>query len=188
MSRIILLLLLSCVALPAFAHPAAVVASSGVQAVSSGAGASGDLALRWCFGTWWGVALTGRAGGVMSTHAGDPSHANHLLLGLLIGPVAVFPVGANTGHVALQIQHIHHASSGDWADHPLANLAGDSSGSVRHRSGVELSGGVSWPTSVTAGTWHLVLETDIAASLLPSSDRMAWAAGVRFGVGLASAN
>jgi hypothetical protein len=175
-----------CLALPAFASPWTVLASSGVQAVSTGAGVSGDLGLTWPWSRHWGLALSGRMGGVMPGETADPSHHGHLLLGLLIGPSFSTAWGDRTTHVALQFQHIHHTTAQEWLGHPLANLAGDSSGSVLHHTGLEVSSGVTWPTGVRMGGWGLVLDTSVAASVLPGSDQMAWTVGAHLGIGLAS--
>lgn len=179
------LIFLACLAsTSASALPWSVVASSGVQAVSSGAGVSADLGLRWPWSEHWGLLLTGRSGGVLPETGEDPTHPGHLLLGLLVGPSFVTTWGERTPHLALQVQHIHHTTAQEWRAHPLANLAGDSSGSVLHHSGLELSGGVAWPTGLHIAGWHLVLDSTVAASVLPGSDQMAWTAGARLGIGL----
>ena len=155
------------------------VSSSGAQAVAGGTSMTGDLAVRYRLQENWSLLVTGRMGGI----ARQDSKSNELLLGLLIGPCWTAPVGRSLLRVAVQATHIHHTSLHAWRAQTAANLAGDSSGTVLHRAGGEVAVGFTWPQLKAWDKWALVLESDFAAGVLPSSEALAWSAGVRMGVG-----
>ena len=143
-------------------------------------GAVGDFAVRWRIGQTFGLAANGRAGYL----AANDAYPREGLLALLIGPMAQWEIGRWQLHTALQLLHVHNTALADWAMNPLANMAGDSAGSVAHRTGGEASVGVTWPELMHWAKWRLVVETDVAASILPSSELLGWAAGIRIGVGI----
>jgi len=165
----------SALALP----PVSLIGSSALGPARGGAGVHGDLSARWQLSPYWSLVTTGRAGGVVG-HSAQPE----LLLGLLIGPGFGLPVGRSLMRMSLQVAHIHHTGADAWRARPTANLAGDSSGSVLHRSGLEASVGWTWPSLHEFSAWSLVLETDVAGGVLPASEALAWSAGLRLGLGL----
>ena len=143
-------------------------------------GAVGDFAVRWRIGQTLGLAANGRAG-YLSASTWYPHEG---LLAILIGPMAEWDLGRWQLHTALQLSHVHNTALEDWASHTLANVAGDSAGSVAHRTGAEASVGVTWPELLRGEKWRLVLETDATVSVLPSSELLAWMAGIRIGVAI----
>lgn len=78
--------------------------------------------------------------------------------------------------------HVHHASTDSWLDTPGANVAGDSSGGVAHRSGAEWAVGVIAPKMTDLWGQHLRWEIEAQVNTLPSSDHFVWAAGLTIGL------
>ncbi|MCA9539807.1 MAG: hypothetical protein KC620_13010, partial [Myxococcales bacterium] len=78
---------------------------------------------------------------------GDGDTDDHLAISLGAGaawtPVA--DLDAWAPRLGARFTHVHHATLASWEDTPFANLAGDSSGGVRHRSGVEAAVGLMAP-------------------------------------------
>lgn len=172
--------------LPADAAPLAVVVSTGAVAAPGGAGgAIGDLALRYPLSEHWGLALTGRSGWLHGTAGcGSGSCSDQLQLAILIGATGQRSWGQRQLHISAQVAHVHHTAVAAWQMRPLANLAGDSSGSVQHRSGGELSVGLTSAPLLRGDRWGLAVETAVSGSVLPSSAQFSWAAGIKLGVAL----
>lgn len=168
------------------ARPLTVVASSGaIAAPSAAAGAVGDLTLRYPLSDTWGLALGGRSGWLHSGLgcAGGPC-TDQLQLALLVGPAWHLPWRNSHLYLSAQIAHVHHAAVRAWKQRPAANLAGDSSGDVQHRSGGELSAAMTWPPFWSGDKWALAIETAVLGGVLPSSPQLAWSAGLKVGIAL----
>ncbi len=176
-----LLLLPLLLAAPARAqtHDLTLTTSLMPQLTPLTAGVIGDFGVRWRLGSVFGLAANGRAGYLAQSGA----YPHEGMLAILVGPMAEWELGAWQLHTALQLTHVHNTALADWAMNPLANMAGDSSGSVAHRTGGEISVGVTWPELWRFTTWRLVLETDATAAILPTSELLAWTAGLRIGLG-----
>lgn len=163
------------------------LAAASGQKASGGTGLWTDLELRWRLGEVLGLAVTGRSGGLRAPGSTEVlADDDELLLALAVGPVAIWPLGRHQAHAAVQVAHVHHATVGGWRNRPLASLAGDSSGAVVHRTGLEGAVGVTWPALRRGERWAVVLDTDLTAGLLPTSPALAWHLGVRVGLGLQS--
>jgi hypothetical protein len=180
-ARLVLLLcLLAAPSAFAQANDLTLMASATPLLTPQTTGTVGDFAVRWRIGRTFGLAANGRAGYL----AASLWYPHEGVLALLVGPMAEWDVGRWQLHTAIQLAHVHNTALEDWATHTLANIAGDSAGSVAHRTGAEVSVGVTWPELLRGDKWRLVLETDATASVLPSSELLTWTAGIRIGVGI----
>lgn len=166
---------------------AALVASGGAVTAAQGRGVVGDLALRYPLGQHWGVQVVGRSGWLQAqtpceSTGGRQRCSSQGQLALLVGPTWIAPWGERTLHASVLLAHVHHTATADWRARPLANAAGDSSGDVRHRNGGEVRIGVTSAPWLTTAGWALAGEINVIASALPSSELLAWAAGVQLGL------
>lgn len=150
----------------------------GLHGTDANAGLA-DAILRWRIGTWAGLQLNGRAG-----YMSHELLRSEGILALALGPMGQWLVGNWQVHSAVQATHVHYTSMESWMATPMANMAGDSSGSVMHRTGVEVSAGVTWPVLHRWERWQWIVETDLFGNWLPTSPTLNWGAGVRLGVGL----
>ena len=133
------------------------------------------------------LAVAGRAGMLRSTAStGSSNDLDQLVLSLGIGPVLHTQPARDAWEFAagLLVAHVHHARLSSWQRTPLANLAGDSSGSVRHRSGLEAFAAATAPPIAQLGSYVLLAGAEVGASWLPSSAdlRTAWGARLTLGV------
>lgn len=157
-------------------------AGAGVHTYSSGSGPTGQLTLRYSPFEHLVVDVTGRSGAVLNHFDGRDTYFGTLLLG----------AGLSSGmsrqgwqvRLVPRLMHVHHATGASWLDTPGANVAGDSSGGVLHRSGAELGLGVTSPPFGSLGQYSLIWDAEINAGVLPASLEMRRSLGVLFGVSL----
>jgi len=135
-----------------------------------------------------GIVMSGRIGWLRSDDQDAVGHldADHLYTALAVGPVLT--TGENADGWELQggilFTHVHHAPMRTWKDDAGGNLSGDSSSAVQHRSGLEITVGATTPEFFRLGEYAGIGTIDLAAGMLPSSDQLAWSAGLRLGIGL----
>ncbi len=156
--------------------PLALQAGMRGETAAGGSGAATELGVAWRAFERVDVDVWGRTGYLLGADGGDTAY-----LALLAGPTWRLPLNAGTALLSLRFAHIHHAPAGSWVDHPVGNLFGDSSGEVKHRSGAELAAG--WLGGpVFADDPALRWRASVTAGALPSSDALAWTAGLTVGV------
>lgn len=157
--------------------------SGGVRAEAAAEGGlgGGQLGARWRFAESWGLDLVGRTGYLSAYNAEDGD--DHAYLGLLAGVSWLMAEGDHwSPALGLRFAHIHHAPLGSWRHTPGANLAGDSNGGVRHRSGAELALSVAGPTLYQSPGWRVRWHLEATGGALPASEMMAWMAGLTIGL------
>lgn len=169
--------------------PLSLTASSGALAARQGRGVVGDLALRYPVGGGFGVAVVGRSGWLAAAPGcgaaiGAGACGDQGQLALLAGPTWSFAWGERRVHASALLAHVHHTALRHWQARPLANAAGDSSGDVQHRSGVELRLALTSAPWLRGSDWALAGELTAVANALPSSPQLAWGAGVQLGLAL----
>jgi hypothetical protein len=163
-------------------EPFRLYADVGVQGFSGGIGSVSQLTGRYRFARHWYMDIVGRSGTVF---AGSAS-ADQFYFAMGVGP------GFSTGEeldgwefrASPRVTHVHHASFDSWGETPWSNLAGDSNGGVRHRSGAELAVGVSGPQFGRIGDLRFLWSADVMAGVLPSSEEMKFGAGALLGLSL----
>lgn len=111
---------------------------------------------------------------------GDPNEL-YLAIGAGVAWLEAADVYQWTWRTSARFTHVHHAATDSWLDTPGSNVAGDSSGGVRHRSGAEWAVGVLAPKFGDVWGQHLRWEIEAQLSTLPSSDHFVWATGLTFG-------
>lgn len=148
------------------------------QVVAGASGPAGQLAVRYHVLDDFAVEALGRSGYAFAD-ADDVLFVG-LLAGFAYAPAADAADWAP--RVGARLAHIHHATVESWGDQPFANLAGDSSSTVQHRSGLEIAVGASAPRWLPVGAWATGLDLELTGGWLPSSDVMEW--NVSLGVGL----
>ena len=148
---------------------------------AGGGGGGGQLVFGWRLGERLALDAVGRAGYLRA-----PAHLDDLLaLSLALGPAWERALAPGwRGRATLRLTHVHHASVASWGATPGGNLAGDSSGGVRHRSGLEAALGL--VGGDLGGPRHrFEWSVELSAGWLPSSAELrytgALAAGLRWG-------
>ncbi len=120
----------------------------------------------------------------LMTDTREHGDATQVQVALLAGGVLSVPVGDFVMRFTPLVTHIHHTTVEEWLNHPLLNIAGDSTGTVKHRTGLELQVGLTIPDLHRFTAWSLDLEFDALLGTLPTSDVLAWAAGGRIALAL----
>ncbi len=170
---------------PASANEMTISLGLGGQLSAGGAGGTGSSGFRYRFTDRFGVQVAGQVGHLTAT--GASGEDDQLFLGLAVGPMlstGTAPHGWE-GLAFLHLTHVHTASVASWERTPGANLAGDSSGGVHHRSGLELGLGVIGPALADHGEGtHVVWEADLIGAVLPSSEPLAWTMALRLSLAL----
>jgi hypothetical protein len=157
--------------------------AAGAHIHSGGSGPTTQLTLRYQLLEYLVMDATGRSGTVLINRDGQDPYFAALLIG----------AGVSTGRLlhnwelrlTPRFMHVHHAPGQSWLDTPGANLSGDSSGSVVHRSGAELAMGVTFPATGAIGPYRLLWSAELNAGLLPSSEEMARSIGFLIALSLA---
>ncbi len=133
------------------------------------------------------LAVQGRAGMLRAdSDAKDRDTLDQPTLSLAAGAVVHTRPARDTWEFAgsLLLAHVHHATLASWKRTPAANLAGDSAGSVRHRSGLEVFAAATAPAIAQLGDYGLLLGADACFTWLPTSPALQTSAGVRITLGL----
>ncbi len=169
---------------PALAAPRgdwALGAALGAEGSAAVAGARTQASGRWRFADAWSVDLAGRSA---SLGAQDPAVDDQIYLALLAGVAWTPLTDADDGapRVALRFAHVHHAPTESWEATPFANLAGDSSGGVVHRSGAELAVGYTTGAGWRLGDWAMNLDFEATFAALPGSDALGVSGALNVGV------
>jgi hypothetical protein len=164
-------------------------------AAAGGVDYRGEVRLRWRLLDHLDVAVAGRAGLLRvalddrfgpGTAGASHAEADQFVLALGVGPM--WSSGARVDgwelYGGVLLAHVHHARLPSWQRTPLANLAGDSAGSVRHRSGIEALFGFSPAPLTRLGDYALLAGAELGAGVLPSSQELSWSAGLRLTLGL----
>ncbi|RMG19327.1 MAG: hypothetical protein D6729_05590 [Deltaproteobacteria bacterium] len=167
MAPVLLLLLGGCAAAdPALRRPGPLSFTSQAAPTlqMAGGGATGQLTVRYRFHPSFFVDGVGRSGIVVPKgFAPDDT----FFLALAAGVGWRVDLGQWIPRVALRFTHIHHATFESWHRTPWASLAGDSSGTVQHRSGAELAVGLRSATLNRLGNWGLFVDLEASAGVLP---------------------
>ena len=171
----------ACVTHPARADQAPYDLAVAVHAegASQVAGGRGQLAGR--FSLWGPISaeVIGRSG----TAYGHLARAPDQIYLALLGGLAWTPAGAGfRPKLSLRAAHVHHATQASWGETPGANLAGDSSGGVVHRTGFEAGAALLTPRWWRLGDWRGGLEVELTGGALPSSEAFGWTVGLGLGV------
>ena len=110
----------------------------------------------------------------------------YLALGAGVGFEGGAALDAWSPRAALRFTHVHHAPLESWGDTPFSNVAGDSSGGVRHRSGAEAAVGLVAPSITDLWGQALRWELELSGGVLPSSSHFAWTTALVVGLSLDS--
>lgn len=148
-----------------------------------GRGIGTHLALRYRLLDWLDLDLAGR--GLLAT-AWDDTDDDELYVALVAG-LAYAPladVDRYAPRAALRFIHVHHATTQSWRDTPIANIAGDSDGGVRHRSGLEVALGLQGPRLFDLWDSAGRLDFELSGSMLPSSDFFRYTVALAIGLTL----
>lgn len=133
------------------------------------------------------LVAQGRAGMLRAdSDAKERDDLDQLTLSLAAGAVVHTRPARDRWEFAggLLLAHVHHATLASWKRTPGANLAGDSTGSVRHRSGLEVFVAATARPIAQLGDYALLLGGDACFTWLPTSPALQTSAGIRITLGL----
>ncbi len=158
---------------------------AGAQVHSQGAGPTTQLSLRYRPTAHLYVDVVGRSGAIIEAR----DRSDQFYVAMLVGP------GLSSGEdfdgwewrLSPRLSHVHHASWASWGHTPGHNIGGDSAGGVVHRSGFELSAGLSGPQFGEVLGQRILWNVELIGNALPSSATMAWGAGMLMGFSLRDA-
>ncbi|MCB9546993.1 MAG: hypothetical protein H6706_14225 [Myxococcales bacterium] len=187
------LLLSGLIATPALATPTDAPPARGRWSVglalrpelaAGGAGVGTQTSFRFRFTPAWSFDMVGRS--LYSTGFEGEDDELYLALGAGVGFEGGAALDAWSPRAALRFTHVHHAPLESWGDTPFSNVAGDSSGGVRHRSGAEAAVGLVAPSITDLWGQALRWELELSGGVLPSSSHFAWTTALVVGLSLDS--
>lgn len=180
--------LIAALAAPALAEPTPALRDTWAigfalrpEIAPGGRGIGTHLTLRYRLLDWLDLDLAGR--GLLAT-AWDDTDDDELYVALVAGlayaPIA--DVDRYAPRAGLRFIHVHHATTQSWSDTPIANIAGDSDGGVRHRSGLEVALGLQGPRLFDLWDSAGRLDFELSGSMLPSSDYFQYTVALAIGL------